>query len=390
MRGMNLPAKITRICATVATTLIASACGVSVNPTLGSVDASTTLPIERLKLPPGFSISVYARVPAARQMVLSPGGTLFVGNRDGNAAVYAVPDKNKDGTADDVIAVAKNLHSPNGVEFRDGSLYVGEVSRITRYDNIEQNLRTPPKPILVSDKYPTDEHHGWKYIRFSPDGWLYVPIGAPCNVCVSKDPRKAGMTRCKPDGPSQEIFARGIRNTVGFDWDPKTGDLWFTDNGRDWLGDESPPDELNHASKPGMNFGFPFCHGKGISDPEFGKQRPCSEFTPCEWDLGPHVAALGMRFYNGKQFPSDYSGDILVCRHGSWNRASKIGYDVVRVHMKEGHPVGMTPFISGWLDKNGNVWGRPVDVVIAPDGSILVSDDFSGTVYRVTYKAPKS
>lgn len=362
-----------------------TACG-PVNPPMGMDTANAaTLPLHKLKVPAGFSVSIYARVPNARQMVLSPNGTLFVGNRDGNGNVYAVLDKDKDGTADDIIPFLKNLHSPNGVEFKDGSLYVAEISKIWRYDNVEANLRTPPKAILVTDKYPTDEHHGWKYIRFGPDGWLYVPVGAPCNVCESKDPRKAAITRIHPDGTGQEIYARGIRNTVGFDWDPKSNELWFTDNGRDWLGDESPPDELNHAPRPGMHFGFPYCHGKGIKDPEFGAKRSCSEFTPCEWEMGPHVASLGMRFYNGKSFPPDYTGDIFVARHGSWNRSNRIGYDVVRVEMKGGHPVGMTPFVTGWLEKNGNVWGRPVDIVVAADGALLVSDDFSGTVYRVAY-----
>lgn len=378
------------MCAALAAALTLSACGMPVNPTLGHADAEVRLPVERLKLPPGFSISIYARVPNARQMVLSPSGVLYVGNRDGNGAVYAVVDKDKDGTADDVIQIAKNLHSPNGVEFRDGSLYVAEISKITRYDNIEADLRHPPKPVLVTDNYPSDEHHGWKYIRFGPDGWLYVPIGAPCNVCESKDPRMAGITRIKADGTGQEIFARGIRNTVGFDWDPKTSEMWFTDNGRDWMGDNAPSDELNHAPKAGMHFGFPFCHGKGIADPEFGKKRACSEFTPSQFDLEPHVAALGMRFYNGKMFPPDYNGDVLVARHGSWNRQQKIGYDVMRVHFKDGHPVEMTPFVTGWLVKEAGdlVWGRPVDIVVAPDGAVLISDDFGGTIYRVTYKAP--
>jgi glucose/arabinose dehydrogenase len=364
--------------------LLLAACGVSINPTLGSASATAPVQIDKLKLPPGFTASVYARVPNARQMVLSPNGTLFVGNHGGGCVYAVMPDTHE------VKTIAEKLNSPNGVEFHDGALYVAEINRITRYDDIENNLRLHKalKPVLVTDQYSANPHHGWKYIRFGPDGWLYVPVGAPCNVCVSKDPRFAGITRIKADGSGQEIFASGIRNTVGFDWDPTTKEMWFTDNGRDWLGDESPPDELNHAPKAGMNFGFPYCHGKGIADPEFGKKHSCNEFTPAEWDMGPHVAALGMRFYNGKMFPAAYTGDIFACRHGSWNRATKIGYDVVRIQMKNGHPIGMTPFVSGWLDKNGNVWGRPVDVVIATDGSLLISDDFAGTVYRVTYKAP--
>jgi glucose/arabinose dehydrogenase len=381
--------RVKNICAA-AFALTLAACG-PVNPPQGSAgnaaDAAQRggMPIEKLQLPPGFKATLYAKVPSARQMVLSPGGTLFVGNRDGSGGVYAVPDKNKDGFGDEVIEVARNLHSPNGVEFRDGSLYVAEVSRILRYDNIEANLRQPPKPIVVTDKYPTDEHHGWKYIRFGPDGWLYVPVGAPCNVCESKDPRFSSMTRIKADGSGQEVFAHGIRNTVGFDWDPKTRELWFTDNGRDWMGDDLPPDELNHAPKAGMHFGFPYCHGQGIADPEFGKKRPCSAFTPCELDLGAHTASLGMRFYNGKMFPADYTGDVFVAQHGSWNRSTKSGYRVVRVKMKDGKALQMMPFVSGWLEKNGNVWGRPVDVLVMPDGALLVSDDFAGAIYRISY-----
>jgi glucose/arabinose dehydrogenase len=352
--------------------------------------------IKSVKLPPGFQISVYAHVPSARQMVLSPDGTLFVGTRtnaaphlpfqpEGGGSVYAVVDTKHDGTEPQVIPLTHGLNFPNGVEFKDGALYVAEISRILRYDNIEKNLKSPPQPVVINDKFPDKEHHGWKYIRFGPDGWLYVPVGAPCNVCQQKDPRCASMMRIKPDGSQPEIYAHGIRNTVGFDWDPKTHELWFTDNGRDWMGDNAPPDELNHAPKPGMNFGFPYCHGKDILDPEFGKGRSCSEFTPPAVELGPHHAALGMRFYTGTMFPKEYRGDIFIAEHGSWNSSRKVGYQVARVHFEKGEPVSYEPFATGFLLPGEKVWGRPVDVLVAPDGSLLVSDDFAGAVYRISY-----
>lgn len=373
-----------RICIAVVLPLLA-ACG-QVNPPMNPADAAPEKSFGNLVLAPGFKVSLYARVPDARQMVLSPSGTLFVGNRD-KGAVYAVLDANKDGKGDKVVKIADGLKSPNGVEFKDGSLYVAEISRVLRYDKIEEQLKSPPKPVIVSKAFPSDGLHGWKYIRFGPDGMLYVPVGAPCNVCEKSDPRYASITRMKPDGTEFEVFASGIRNTVGFDWDPKSNQLWFTDNGRDWLGDDGPPDELNCAFKKGMHFGFPYCHGKGISDPEFGKKRSCSDFVPAEFELGPHVAALGMKFYRGKMLPN-FQGDIIYAEHGSWNRSVKSGYRVMRVKMRGGKPLSAEPLLSGFVNAKGDVSGRPVDVVEMPDGSLLISDDFAGAIYRLTFDAP--
>ncbi|HUL62634.1 MAG TPA: PQQ-dependent sugar dehydrogenase, partial [Methanocella sp.] len=285
------------------------------------------LPLDQIKLPPGFAIDVYATgVSGARQMALGANGTLFVGSIEaGN--VYAVVDDDRDGHADEVLTIAKGLHMPNGVAFRDGSLYVMEVSRLLRYDDIELHLRDPPQPVVVNDSYPTSEWHGWKYIRFGPDGQLYVPIGAPCNVCDPPLPY-ASITRLNADGTGFAIFARGIRNTVGFDWDPQTGELWFTDNGRDYLGDDLPPDELNHAPRAGLNFGFPYVHGKSVIDPEFGQGHNASEFTLPEIELDAHVAALGMKFYTGSTFPQQYRDNIFIAEHGSWNRNVPIGYRI--------------------------------------------------------------
>lgn len=343
------------------------------------------LPISKLKLPPGFKISTYAtNVRGARSMVLSPRGILFVGTRE-EGALYAIPDDNHDKKGDSVITLARGMFHPNGVEFKDGSLYVAEINRVLRYDNIESKLNKPPQPVVLNSSLPRKTHHGQKYIRFGPDGWLYLPVGAPCNVCEESDERFASIMRMKPDGSNLEVYAKGIRNTVGMDFHPTTKELWFTDNGRDMMGDDIPPEELNHAPRKGMHFGFPYCHGGTISDPEFGRKHPCSDFTPPDLKMPAHTAALGIRFYTGKMFPAEYNNVALICFHGSWNRSVPDGYRVDAVYFKDGKPLKREPFINGWLQSSG-VWGRPVDVLIMPDGSVLVSDDHSGTIYRVSYE----
>lgn len=342
--------------------------------------------LDSIELPPGFSIDYYAQdVENARSMALSPNGTLFVGSRDAGK-VYAIPDRNNDSKADEALVLAEGLDSPNGVAFRNGSLYVAEISRITRYDNIEARLEDPPEPVVVNDSFPSDRSHGWKYIKFGPDGKLYVPVGMPCNICnkEEEDERYGTITRMEPDGSQFEIYAKGIRNTVGFDWNPETEELWFTDNGRDWLGDDIPPDELNRAPEKGMHFGFPYCHGGDIPDPEFGELRNCSEFTPPEIKLGPHVAALGMTFYTGTTFPEEYRNQIFIAEHGSWNRKVPIGYRVTLVRLENGTPVSYEPFADGWLQGLA-AWGRPVDVLVMPDGALLVSDDKNNAIYRISY-----
>lgn len=352
-------------------------------------DAEAGLPVHKLQPPAGFKISVYATgVKGARSMALSPHGILYVGSRE-TGAIYALPDHDHNNKADTVIKLGENMFHPNGVAFKDGSLFVAEINRILRYDNIDSRLNNPPKPVVVNSKnLPDKTHHGQKYIRFGPDGWLYVPIGAPCNVCLSKDPRFATLCRMKADGSAFEIFASGIRNTVGFDWHPLTGELWFTDNGRDMLGDELPKEELNCAFKKGLHFGFPFCHGGDLADPEFGKARKCSEFVPPQVKLPAHVAPLGMCFYTGKSFPAEYRNCAFICEHGSWNRSVPIGYRVSLVRFKDNKPVKYEPFITGWLQA-GSVWGRPVDTVMMPDGSMLISDDFAGAIYRLSYEPSK-
>ncbi|MDB5200883.1 MAG: sorbosone dehydrogenase family protein [Ferruginibacter sp.] len=342
--------------------------------------------LDKIKLPPGFTISVYAEVPNARSITLSPSGNLYVGNRSEDK-VYAVVDENKDGKADKVYTIASGLNTPNGVAFKDGNLYIATISSILRLDNIEANLANPPKPVVVYDKYPKDTHHGWKFIAFGPDGKLYVPVGAPCNICEKENPIYASITRLNADGTGMEIIARGIRNSVGFAWHPATKKLWFTENGRDNFGDDVPGDELNMANKDSLHFGFPYCHQGNIIDPEFGKGKNCSDYTPPVQVLDPHVAALGMRFYTGKMFDSSYSNQVFIAEHGSWNRTKPIGYRVTMVKLDAaGKSLGYTTFAEGWLQPNGKVLGRPVDVEVMPDGALLVSDDFAGAVYRIVYR----
>jgi glucose/arabinose dehydrogenase len=352
---------------------------------LGRVDAAD-LPLERLKLPPGFTAEVWARVDNARQMALgktdAEGGTLFVGSsRAGKVEAVRFDGNYK---VQKVSGVATGLQIPMGVAYRDGNLYVSAVSRILRFDAIEKNLDKPPAPVVVTDTLTTDTHHGGKFLQFGPDGKLYVPTGAPCNIC-EPGPRYANIARMNADGSGLEVFASGVRNTVGFDWEPGTKQLWFTDNGRDMLGDDVPPDELNHAPRAGMHFGYPYCHGGDVKDPEFGGKRPCSEFAPPAQKLGAHVASLGMRFYTGAMFPPEYRGSIFIAEHGSWNRSSKSGYRVTLVRVKDGKAAGYEPFMTGWL-QNGDVWGRPSDVLVLPDGSLLVADDYAGAIYRITYR----
>ena len=351
-----------------------------------TVEDTTRLPLERIKLPEGFEISVFASgLENARSMALSPNGTVFVGTR-GSDKVYALQDTDDDGTADNTYVVASGLKTPNGVAFKDGDLYVAEISRLLKYKAIEDNLSNPPQPEVVYDDYPTDDHHGWKYIAFGPDGKLYVPVGAPCNICESENEIYASITRMNPDGTGREIYAKGVRNTVGFTWDPQ-GNLWFTDNNRDMMGDDMPPCELNKAPQAGMHFGYPYCHGGDIADPEFGAKFACSEFTPPAQNLGAHVAPLGLKFYTGSTFPSDYNGHIFIAEHGSWNRSRKVGYKVSLVRVQDGKATGYETFAEGWLDEaEQEAWGRPVDVLMLEDGSMLVSDDMAGVVYRIAYQ----
>ena len=353
--------------------------------------AHAALPLERIKLPPGFHIEVLSDdVPAAREMALSGDGSiLYVGSFQGN--VYALELKN--GTVEKRHVIASGLTMPVGVAWRNGALYVSAVSSIMRLDDIDHHLSAPPKPAVVTDALPDERHHGWKFIAFGPDGKLYVPQGAPCNVCLpASDPQRvhfAMIGRMDPDGSHYETIARGVRNTVGFAWHPQTHELWFTDNGRDMMGDDIPDDKLNRLSHVGEDFGFPYCHGGNVPDPEFGAGHPCSAFTPPVIGLGAHVASLGMRFYAGPMFPADYTNSIFIAEHGSWNRSKKVGYRVVRISANaDGTHARQEVFAQGWLNPDETQWGRPADVLPLPDGSLLISDDYAGAIYRVTYSKP--
>ncbi len=343
--------------------------------------------LRSIKLPAGFGIHYFAEnVINARSLARGKQGTIFVGNRDGGT-VYALVDRDGDYVADEKYTLASGLDQPNGVEFVDGDLYVAEIGRIIKFENIEENLQNPPEPKIIFADLPNDRSHGWKYLAKGPDNRLYFGIGAPCNACASKNKIYATLASINLDGSDFQIFAEGIRNTVGFDWHPQTKELWFTENGRDQMGDNIPTDELNSAPVSGLHFGFPICHQGDILDPEFGEneQRSCAEFTPPKIKLGPHVAALGMKFYTGEMFPEEYRGDIFIAEHGSWNRTNKIGYQISHANIDDNEATSYEPFATGWL-QGEQAWGRPVDVLELPDGSLLVSDDFHNAVYRIYYK----
>lgn len=343
------------------------------------------IPLENIELPEGFSISVFAEnVVNARSLSRGDNGTIFVGSRS-EGKVYALKDVDGDYKADEIEVIASDLNTPNGVAFKDGSLYVAEIDKVWRFDEIEEKGAEASKT-LISDQFPDDGWHGWKYIAFGPDDWLYVPVGAPCNVCEKEDERYATIMRMKADGSQREVFAQGVRNSVGFDWHPESKELWFTNNGRDMLGDDEPHDELNHAPQKGMHFGFPYCHEGSLPDPRFGKKRACSEFTPPAQKLLPHTAALGMKFYTGNQFPADYSSHIFIAEHGSWNRSQPQGYRISLVKLEGNKAVSYQAFAEGWLGES-KAWGRPVDILQLPDGSLLVSDDFADVIYRISYTA---
>ncbi|WP_306715166.1 PQQ-dependent sugar dehydrogenase [Burkholderia dolosa] len=343
-------------------------------------------PVNELVAPAGFRVEVLTdAVPTAREMAWSPHGILYVGTREGRVHALVM----REGRITARYVVASGLDMPVGVAYRDGALYISAVSRILRIDRVDERLAKPPTPAIVTDALPTQRNHGWKFIAFGPDRKLYVPIGAPCNVCMPDRDRYAIIARMNADGSGREVFARGVRNTVGFAWHPESHELWFTDNGRDMMGDDVPDDKLNRAPRAGLDFGFPYCHGGDTPDPEFGSAGVCARYQPPVLKLGAHVAALGMRFYTGSMFPASYRNNVFIAEHGSWNRSTKIGYRVMRVVVSaDGTHARQTPFVTGWLRADGTVWGRPADVLPLPDGSLLISDDYAGAIYRVTYAAP--
>jgi glucose/arabinose dehydrogenase len=348
---------------------------------------ASEIPIDRLKLPRGFKAEIWASgLPGGRAMARGDKGKIYVGTRI-IGRVYEVSDAGGKRT---VRIVAEKLTQPAGVAFNNGSLYVMAIDKVLRYDGIED--KPDVQPVDLTDKFdlPPERHHNWKYIAFGPDKKLYVPFGAPCNICEPKD-EYAQIRRYNPDGSGKEVLARGIRNTVGFDWHPKTGELWFTDHGRDWMGDDTPEDELNRLAKPGLNFGFPYCHAKGVPDADVKKADPCKGVTLPVTTMGPHTAVMGVKFYTGKMFPAEYQNAMFIARRGSWNRTKHSGFDVVMVKASaDGKNAKVTPFITGFMDpKENSFWGRPVYLLQMPDGALLLTDEQNGAIYRISYERPK-
>ncbi len=356
-----------------------------------AIAGAKELPLAQLTVPKGFAIEVLSdTVPGARQMALSQQGTLYVGSmREG--VVYAIATALTQPKPARVVL--EQLTLPSGLAIQDNALFVGAVSQILRVDDVDAQLdklapNSQLSTAIVTDQLPTERHHGWKYLGFGPDGALYVPVGAPCNICLSKDPRFAALLRMDPKTGASSVFAHGIRNTVGFDWHPDTRALWFTDNGRDLLGDDVPAEEVNIAERPGQHFGYPFVHAGDLPDPEFGKQADPADYQAPAVRIQAHSAALGVAFYRGTAFPAEYHKALFIAEHGSWNRSSKVGYRV-SVVTERGNQRSYTPFIEGWLRGEDN-WGRPNDVLSAPDGSLLIADDQAGVIYRVTYTPAKT
>jgi glucose/arabinose dehydrogenase len=378
------------------TTLVALGVG-AVSVGLTAAVQPTAGPLASLVLPAGFHAEVFAdKVENARTMVLAPGGTVFVGSRTAGK-VHALVDRNGDRKAERVVVIASGLDQPNGLAMRNGALYVATASRLLRFDDIEKHLKAPPAPVTLRSDLPNPKQgHTWKFIAFGPDDMLYMSVGAPCNVCTSPT-HVSAIVRMKPDGTETAVFAEGVRNSVGFDWHPVTRELWFTDNGRDMLGDDVPNDELNVAWKAGLHFGFPYCHQGDVADPEFGAQRACSTTEPPVQKLGPHVAALGLTFYTGSMFPASYKNAAVVALDGSWNRSTPSGYRVMVARTEGRRVTGYENLVQGFMPEGGtsappgrtaggSALGRPVDVLQLPDGSILISDDAANRVIRVTYR----
>jgi glucose/arabinose dehydrogenase len=343
--------------------------------------AAGEIPVDKLKVPSGFKVSLWASgIPNARVMTWGDKGTLFVSSRvAGN--VYAVLDK---GGSREVKTIAKGLNLPNGIAFKNGVLYVAEIHRITKMEGIEDKLDAPPAMTPVYETLPKDAPHGWKYLAFGPDGKLYFNIGAPCNICMPPDTH-ANISRVNPDGTGFEYFALGVRNSVGFDWHPATKELYFATHARDWLGEDTPSDRLDHAPKKGLHFGYPYCHDGDVADPQFGKDRGCAEFPRPVVKTGPHVAGNGVQFYTGSMFPPEYQNRMFLAQRGSWNRTQKSGFKVMMVTLRPGDAPRYETFAEGWLEGD-KFWGRPVYTQQMKDGSLLISDDYTGAIFRVTYQ----
>jgi glucose/arabinose dehydrogenase len=361
--------------------------GLKPHPTPPTVTAADKLPVDKLKLPAGFKAEVWSHGhPGARTMVMGPKGTVFMGTRQ-IGRVYAIT--NKDGKREAKVLL-QGLTQPNGLAIRDGALYVLAINKVLRFDNIEDRLDNIGEPVDLTDKFnlPPDVHHNWKYADFGPDGKFYIQVGANCNICELNPGVHGQIRRYNADGSGMEIIARGVRNTVGFDWHPETKELWFTDNGRDWAGDAGPEDELNRLPKDmeGANFGFPYCHANGIPDPDIKMPNACAGVIMPAALTGPHAGGLGIKFYSGSMFPPEYRNVAFIARRGSWNRGQKFGYDIAIARPQQDGTAKIEPFMTGLLDEAKNEFhGRPTYVLPMQDGSLLVSDEQNGAVYRVSY-----
>ena len=348
---------------------------------LSPEDVNADVNLADIKLPPGFTIEIYAEVPEARSLAKGSDGVVFVSNRRKDSVYAIVPGPSG---RNRVYEIDSDLSTPNGIAYFDGDLYVAEISRVLVYRDIDSKIAKPPSPEELNIELPSKSHHGWRYIGFGPDDKLYISIGAPCTIC--DEDGFARIIRMNPDGSDRWVWAEGIRNSVGFTWHPETDELWFTDNGRDMLGDDTPPGELNHAPEKGMHFGYPYCHGGEVSDPEFGAGTSCDDYVAPAQKLDAHVAPLGVKFYTGSMFPEEYRGRVFMAEHGSWNRSKKVGYRISQVSLVDGETVDYQPFATGWL-QGEETKGRPVDLLVLDDGSMLVSDDSNGVVYRISYEA---
>lgn len=359
------------------TILVLLVCAVGTNCVAQEADLGS------LRLPEGFSISIYAEIPNPRQLTLGSDNTVYVGSLRGR--VFAVTNSNGDAVSGEVVTIAENLNTPSGVAYSGGDLFIGEIGRISKIENVDARLGSPQQPVTVNDSLPNRRHHGFKFLHIGPDGKIYLAVGAPCNVCEEEE-IFATILNMNLDGSDLEIVARGIRNTVGFDFHPQSGELWFTDNGRDMLGDDLPACEINRLSEVGQHFGFPYIHQGDLPDPRFGDGHNITDYTPPVLKLGAHVAPLGLAFYRGEMFPDDYRNTVFWAEHGSWNRSEKNGYRVMmgRISADNDAIISNAPFVEGWLQSQRN-WGRPVDLLNMPDGSVLISDDQANVIYRVTY-----
>lgn len=359
--------------------------GSTLAPLAGKLTATpaSEIPLQNFRLPAGFKAEIWATgMPGARAMVRGDSGKIYIGTR-GIGRVYEVTDN---GSSRSSRVVVDKLTQPSGVAYRNGSLTVMAIDKVLRFDGIERNPGVAPVDMTAAFNLPKEQHHNWKYIAYGPDGKLYVPFGAPCNIC-EPPPEYAQIRRYNPDGSGMEVIARGVRNTQGFNWHPETKEMWFTDHGRDWMGDDGPPDELNRMARTGANFGFPYCHANGITDRDFPKAGACNDVTLPVQTMGPHAAAMGVHFYTGNMFPAEYKNTLFVARKGSWNRTQKFGYDVVTVRTDaQGNNPRIVPFMTGFLDPiNDSFSGRPTYMLQLPDGSLLLSDEQLGAIYRITY-----